>query len=327
MIKGAAAEVGEVRDWHGVRMQKIAPGHWVPVPKGRAKQGQGEEKEKPAIHGPFEASRKWSQKAPKGIRSYKEGGTQSTYSVVGEDGKRTYTKERKALHDHIVSEYLGSAQPVPEGKQPHAILMMGAPASGKTTMLKKSGLGQHNVVLVAGDEVKEKMPEYTAGVRAGYRGTAGMVHEESSDIAKRVRAEAMEQRKNIVFDGTGADAHKYTKFIKELKEKGYHVTLLMPHIDITEGKRRARARAERSGRWVPSDAVDSGYRNIPGNFFSVAQHVDSAQLYDNSKGPRVVWSKDQEGEKHVDPKFLSKFPNYPGAANAKDPDKARAKTE
>lgn len=240
--------------------------------------------------------------------------TQKAYQKDGE-----YTPERQALHEKVYSKFLDHVSRVPDSQKPVAVVMMGGSASGKGTVVRHV-MGDHNdFVNVNPDDCKEEIPEYKQAINLGESGegtprsakdAALMAHEESSDMADEIRKRAVAGRKNLILDGTGKNAEKYAAKIHELKEAGYHVRLLMPHVDMQEAQKRAKERAQRSGRYVPDDFVEMAHHLIPGNFETVAAATDEAVLFDNRKPPpRPVWTIDNQNgtQKIHDPNFVSDF--------------------
>lgn len=223
-----------------------------------------------------------------------------------------YTEERSKLHKEWADSFLAKGEPVPMHLKPTAVIMMGGPGSGKSSTTK--GMDFNNFVSVDPDAVKAKIPEYQEGTNSNEDGSerapggdralnaAFMAHEESSDVAGMVRDQAINDRKNVLLDGTGKNLEKMQEQVRRLAKAGYNIKLVMPHIDVNEGKRRAAKRAKSSGRWVPMEILDEAYGAIPTNFHLVSAmpEVGEARLYDNmggeSEGARLMFSKGMEGD-------------------------------
>lgn len=210
----------------------------------------------------------------------------------------------------------GTKEPPPSGTQKIAIVMMGGPASGKSSLVKGiMGSDFEKFVNVNPDDVKEKLPEWGPGLDASVKDTAYMVHDESSDIASGIYNAAIERGLNLIVDGTGKDVSKHKAKIEALQKEGYHVTVLMPDVDAEDALKRAKERAERTGRYVPDDIVLNAHAKIPGNFETIARAAESFGLFDTrGRPPRLVWSgnKGEKDQLH-DPKFVAKFQRRAGA--------------
>ncbi len=252
--------------------------------------------------------RAWLDTPPAGFKSGEEGGTRAMnyigYKSESEPG--VPSPERQKLQDEIRSSFLDKVKPA-DGK-PRAILMMGGPASGKSSMVDSANIPKDAFVKIDADAIKGRLPEYNQAIGQNYRGAAYMAHEESSQIAKGIRASAIEQRKNILFDGTGANAVNYGKLVDELHGKGYHVTMMMMDLEPHEGASRAGDRAERNGRYVPPEEVKKIYASVPKSFAQLHDKADDFHMYENNGDKaRPVWTKTGGMEVTHDAAYVEKF--------------------
>lgn len=229
-----------------------------------------------------------------------------TYEKYYKDGKPT--PERQPLHEMIIRDAVEKVKPTPGKKE--AIVLMGAPASGKSTIVRTLNVDQERFVVTDADNVKEKLPEYNQGVMQRARNSAKLVHEESSDIVGRMRKMAIDTDRNIVIDGTGANYNKYIVQIKELQSKGYEVTLIYAHSDKKTGVERAMARAEKTGRFIPPEFIEDAYDKIPSNFHKLVKEVDNVFAFDTRKsddyGSPVNFYKKVKGKEEVKNKDIYK---------------------
>lgn len=223
---------------------------------------------------------------------------------------RDYTPERRRLHERIIKDHVARIPPA-EGK-PTAIVMMGGGGAGKGSVKKALYGDLPDFVNVDPDEVKKEIPEYQEamglsqidGKQVTAEDAAFMAHEESSDVSEEIRQRAMENRQNVVLDGTGKNADKYIDKVNKLKKAGYHVQLLYAHTDMEEAVSRAKQRADRSGRWVPDPILREAHTKIPVNFEKVARHTDSFSLVESTRPPKVLWEGggDREDDIHDEAK-------------------------
>jgi predicted ABC-type ATPase len=262
----------------------------------------------------------WTEEAPAGLMPtspeyYKEppGNRGGTEQMNWDTKANDYTPERRKFHDALIeSHFAGKELPKPN-EQKMAIVMAGGTGSGKSTMLKATGMGGPNYVHVDADAIKSMLPEYREAIRKKYRGAAGMAHEESSTLSKRLLSETIDRGNHVVMDGTGKNAAKYERMINRLKDAGYKVHVMMPDQDAEVAKRGALARAETAGRYVPMGFINEAYKEIPKNFHRFAKLADSAQLFDQRRKGKLVWEKTPEGKvTDHDPEFTSKYPGLAG---------------
>jgi predicted ABC-type ATPase len=204
-------------------------------------------------------------------------------------GGRIYTPERKLLHDQIIDSLLRERMPVennkgememhpnpagqelkPTGKTPTALFLAGGSASGKTSALgleENKDVTPQSAVHVDPDEIKALIPEYVALVNEGDKFAAAAVHEESSDIAKRLLVEAMGRGLNVVRDGTGdSPGPKFANQIREMKRAGYEVHAFYVNAPIDVAVARSISRAQKTGRYVPIPEVRAQHKNVSARF-------------------------------------------------------------
>ena len=213
----------------------------------------------------------------------------------------TPTAERKArVHDPIMNAALKN-KPLPAADEKKiAIMTMGGPASGKSSMLKN--VDKSKFVVVDPDHIKGALPEYVKAIgnkKATYKKAAFMAHEESSYLAKKIRDEAIKRGNHVIIDGTGANADKFLKTMGDLKGKGYEVQVHYPHLGAEEGSKRVAARANGSGRMVPAEFVHRAYKKIDENLERIRAAADNFHAYDASKPGHPKISTKENGKETV----------------------------
>jgi chloramphenicol 3-O-phosphotransferase len=249
------------------------------------------------------------------------------------NGLPIYKKERQAVHREVQKQFLRTSEgreikKPPPHEQKVAIVMMGGPASGKTSVVKGSlGISPDRTFADAGfvnvnpDDCKELLPEYNAALNMpggkSAKDAAFMVHNESSDIADQILNIGIDQGLNLVVDGTGKNYRKHVEKIERLKAAGYHVKLVMPDVDMEEARKRSSDRAEATGRWVPQgpppkdnpDIIGEAYPKIQKNFESIARVADEFQMWDTRGRPPSLKWQGGAGQPDVikDPTFVEGF--------------------
>jgi predicted ABC-type ATPase len=202
------------------------------------------------------------------------------------------------VHKGIIERAFEKAEKTHEGKQRVAILTMGAPASGKSSVV--GDLVDETWVRVDPDSVKEQLPEYKDAIKASAKDAALMSHEESSYVSKQIRDKAIAEGYPVMVDGTGRNPASYESLIDKFHANGYQVRLIMADLDEETGLARMKARAEDVGRYVPESFVKDSYRNIPGNFEGIAKKADAFALFDTRGAiAEKVWSKGFDGTETV----------------------------
>ncbi len=223
----------------------------------------------------------------------------------------TFTKERIALHDRIIEDFLDGLE---ESENPTQYMNGGGPASGKGSMTlgankaltnyptsrevnTRTGKfeameGKPEALLIDPDAVKVQFPEVQEAIDRMHSDTftdedqswAGAIHEESSQVAKRLHKAALDRGYNVIYDGTGnGSAKSVKKKVDAARAAGYRVEANYLYLDPEEGVRRAEARAQQSKRTVPHEALTSTYAALPAIFDEIKEGVfDKVNLFDNN---------------------------------------------
>ena len=207
-------------------------------------------------------------------------------------GRKGYVDEADTpgMENDIIDMMSEDAPKVPLTKKAEAVLTMGGPGAGKSTILDEVVPGRKHYVVVNPDDVKEALPAYQRGLQSGNKDIANQVHKQSKTVATNLATKAMAQRQNVIYDATGANTSDYTTMIAGLKKQNYTIKLVMVHVTADEGLRRVTDRAVGTGRHVPEKIVRAVYPQIGPNFVKLAPTVDHALLYENmSKKPKLLW--------------------------------------
>ena len=233
-----------------------------------------------------------------------QGGSASEHIVKDANGNYMFTPERQALHDKIVAE---SVDGVPTSDNPTYTVMGGGPAAGKSSIIRDGGVEiAPNSVEVNADLCKEKLPEWqTAGTSR-----AQFTHEESSYLAKRTQAAAFERQQNVLLDGTGdTSPASMNKKIDTARNAGYKVEAHYVTLPTDLAIKNARARGEKTGRFVPDEVVLATHVGVSQTFPAIAHKFDSVKLYDTSSQgkPRLILSGVKGAIDVIDPKAYNDF--------------------
>lgn len=202
----------------------------------------------------------------------------------------TFTPERQGLHDKIVRDAIEN---IPEATdQPTYTMLGGGPASGKTTVIKSGVTDVRDTkaaVHINADELKELLPEVVRMQELGDGTWASFSHEESSYLAKRIQAAAIESRRHVVLDGTGdSTAKSVMSKIDKAREAGYRVDGVYVSIDTEEAVARSAARGLRTGRVVPESIIREVHAGVSEVYPQVAHLFDTTQLVNNQVNPTVI---------------------------------------
>lgn len=244
------------------------------------------------------------------------GGPSYSAAHMTPDGR--FTPEREALHRKIIEDHLRGIKP--SGKQPVQFMNGGGPGSGKSSlrtppnaritgypdtreaddMTGKLDFGKPaGAVLIDPDAIKMMLPEVKQARAAGKNDWASKAHEESSYLAKRIHAAALDRGLDTLYDGTGdGGLDSVQKKINLAKAKGYRVEGNYIYLDPDEGVRRAESRGQRVGRVVPEAVIRETYKDVSNTFGQVAQSgdFDVLRVFDNNSKPAKLIAEIKPGQ-------------------------------
>jgi predicted kinase len=166
----------------------------------------------------------------------------------------------------------------------HAIILLGGPASGKSTIAETLAQ-KYGAAIVDADEAKKIIPEYAGGL-----GTSA-VHEESSQLAKDVLKEIVRGSTNVLLPKVGQNVDTIRAIMAALTDRGYKVDLVHAAVPIEVAQRRNLERFVRTGRLVDPDYIkEVGEKpletaHILSGDANETAYVDNLQNTVEGKGP------------------------------------------
>lgn len=125
-----------------------------------------------------------------------------------------------------------------------AIILLGAPASGKST-IGNAVARKNGAVIVDSDEAKKVIPEYAGGIGAN------AVHEESAELAADVFARSVKAGHNMVLPKVGSSAASIEAYVQMLKDNGYTVEAVHVDVPVNIAAQRMLGRFVKTGRIIP----------------------------------------------------------------------------
>lgn len=192
--------------------------------------------------------------------------------------------ERRLLHMKLKSEYVEKYPTVRQERR--AVVLAGPPGAGKSTILETVlGDKRADYLTIDADEFKRALlhealrdGSYEARIvpdavrqleAAGEKffplELASLVHEESSMLAKSLRAEAIERGDNVIIDTVLSSESGALQIGAQLETAGYRVEVIDVEVPYEVSEQRIAQRWELSyvaalaqeaglgGRWVPSE--------------------------------------------------------------------------
>lgn len=198
---------------------------------------------------------------------------------------------RTRVLDRILNNYRNSKSNVRREKR--AILLAGAPGSGKSTVLGKllndqhsteaewrvldaDGFKDHLLVQAISDgsidthlAPAEVRTAEDTGERVWPRERAALVHEESSQLMKRARDAAIGRGENVIIDGTMSNTESAKALVKRLEAAGYSMKIAVVDtsrdVTVARVEHRWAKGYQEAEAGTASDAIDRelGGRWVP----------------------------------------------------------------
>lgn len=172
---------------------------------------------------------------------------------------------RRLLHTEILARFAESNSEVRKDKR--AIVLAGPPGAGKSTaqdaLIKETRTQPEHWLAINADDFKDELLEHaradgsydshlvpaevreleSAGEKFYPRELASLVHNESSNLAKRATDEAINRGDNVIIDGTLGSEKPARSLLDKLSAAGYDV--IVADVETTQAVSEART----MGRW------------------------------------------------------------------------------
>ena len=204
--------------------------------------------------------------------------TGSTLNATDREAIRKQVYDKLMSYGSAVTEVVdGQKRTVYNGEvrnDHRADIIIGLPASGKSSALVDPISSKYKSMIVDSDEAKKLIPEFDDGFGAGY------VHEESKRIVADVTEFVTDEGRNVVIPIVGSNYAKLKKrYIDDLRQKGYKVYIHMADINPNVAAGRNLRRFAETGRFVDLEATSFKYGNEPREVFERVKKEGIADGY------------------------------------------------
>lgn len=209
-----------------------------------------------------------------------------------------YTRERVALQDALVDHALGCeafGNALPQRpSQPWLFFTAGPIAAGKTHVarwLGENGLDQlRHSVRADPDQFREHLPEWPV-YKAVRPETAGALTKKEVGLLTEVTTEAaMANGFHVWQDGSLQDTEFFKARFDLIRQRfpQYRIAVVYVSADELTICRRARERADSSGRVVPEEEIQKTLRRAPVSYEKLAPLADLSFIVDNPDAGPVL---------------------------------------
>lgn len=182
------------------------------------------------------------------------------------------TPERIKMREDLADKYYGEGA---KNRNKRIDLVLGAPASGKSSRLVVPLAEEHGSLIIDSDMIKEELPEFNNGIGAG------AVHQESALIADDMIFEkATENGDNIVFPRLGKKLSTMQELLDKLNKLGYETHVHFMDLPVHESAKRSVSRFEETGRFVDPDYIVNVVANKPATVYDDIKTYKGVQTYE-----------------------------------------------
>ncbi|MCE5310432.1 MAG: zeta toxin family protein [Acidobacteriales bacterium] len=195
---------------------------------------------------------------------------------------------RKQFHDAVIKFFMSLGTPLPDGVRPTVYATGGGGGAGKSSILRylkeRGDLDTTGAIPVNADEIKSMIPEWDLFIQAKDGRAAGVVHEESSILAKRLVETILNNgwRYSFIYDATLANTEKAIGMFGKWRNNGYFVHLIGVSIDPREAIIRAILRGRKSWRWVPVEELTKAHAGFNRGVMALAKAAHFVNIFDNT---------------------------------------------
>ncbi|MBC3909707.1 zeta toxin family protein [Undibacterium umbellatum] len=222
------------------------------------------------------------------------------------NGKLPDERHEKIFRERIEAPMLARTRAVEGSEQLTAIFLGGQPGSGKGGLTRKAEqeLQKENTIVIDVDALRENHPKYQAWQRnpETEKIAADLSHEDASAWSKKLFASAVENRRNILVDGTLGSPANAEKQFAVLKEAGYDIIVRglavqpeVSHLGVL--KRFEEGKQSQQPRWVPPNVEGAAYEGLPKTLHlaEVKQAEYGAKVQVLDRGMNVLFDNREAG--------------------------------
>ena len=121
-----------------------------------------------------------------------------------------------------------------------------------------------NFLKIDPDMLKTELPEMSGYLQVDPATAATKVHRESTQMADILLEHALLDRSNILVDGSLRDVDYYRQLFQRIRQDyDYRIAILLVTAEPDVIHKRARDRAEKTGRAVPEELINESIQQVP----------------------------------------------------------------
>lgn len=194
--------------------------------------------------------------------------------------------QRKALHDWIFRTFLDHVEETQDDRMPVAVLVLGGPVSGRTSIIKSL---THDALLVRVDPgtIATMVPEYEEAAKKLARNAPSIVQDEATYLAHKLIEEAVKKRKSVAIEAVGLNSDDLSQLLADFREAGYYSIVVFSDISRASALEHHKFRGTRTGTWVTRELFALS-KAASSTFEQIKYDADEFHKFDSSGTPKYV---------------------------------------
>lgn len=221
--------------------------------------------------------------------------------------------ENSAVNNYINKEL----QKTSSVEKPVAVILAGQPGAGKGTAgAKIKNQLDHNVITIDPDEMRRYHPDQNKLMIENDKTAATYTHEDASRWSEALKRAGIENKRNLILDGTLKSPDKAQSLCHEMKQDGRRVELHVVAVNELQSRLGIIQRYERQkekegfGRWVPQDVHDAAYKGMLASVNQIEKNKLADSIYVHDRDGNVLYENhlDEQGKwSQINPHAVEKI--------------------
>mmetsp|Transcript_37960 Transcript_37960/g.83233 ORF Transcript_37960/g.83233 Transcript_37960/m.83233 type:complete len:403 (-) Transcript_37960:1263-2471(-) len=136
------------------------------------------------------------------------------------------------------------------------------------------------------DKLKTEIPEYSGYLQSDAESAATKCHRESTQMADVLFESSLLKQTSMIVDGSLRDVDYHKKLFERIRKDHSQYKIAIIHVTAKRETihNRAKTRAERTGRVVPTDLLDESIEQVPRSVGQLSPHADVVFVIANDDG-------------------------------------------
>lgn len=198
-----------------------------------------------------------------------------------------YSVLRQLLHNNILRDQTKKIDEKlpPQGQKPKAMIVVGPPAAGKSTLIENAP-DKNKMVLIDSDVVKEYLHKHGQGdPHIKPKDEANYYHRESADVTRRLLHRVIRKGANLALPVTFSNYDKAREVLSLLKAHGYDLEVHHVKAPLQQVLDQNERRFKKRGRYVPEKIIRDDYGHTVENMKKLKESgwVNNVQEHDHTK--------------------------------------------